>query len=43
MPPLDIVQEDMDYEPYEGLSHMPGRLFYRGFSMPEPEENLVRD
>ena len=42
-PPLDIVKADMDHEPYIGLSHTPGRLFYRGFPMPELEENLVRD
>ena len=42
-PPLDIVSEDMDYEPYEGLSHTPLRLFYRGFPMAEPEEHLERD
>ena len=41
-PPLAIVKEDMDYEPYTGLSHTPGRLFYRGFPMPEPESNLVQ-
>ena len=35
-PPLSIVSEDMDYEPYEGLSHTPLRLFYRGFPMAEP-------
>ena len=40
--PLDIVSEDMDYEPYEGLSHTPLRLFYRGFPMAEPEEHMER-
>ena len=39
-PPLDIVSEDMDYEPYEGLSHTPLRLFYRGFPMAELEEHM---
>ena len=28
-PPLDIVKEDMDYEPYEGLSHTSGVRTYR--------------
>jgi len=39
-PPLDIVSEDMDYEPYKGLSHTPLRLFYRGFPMAELEEHM---